>query len=85
MDNIANLRKEYSEQGLLESEIPPSPFALFKIWFEQACETNEHEPNAMCLSTVGKDLKPSARFVLLKGFDEKGFVFYTNYESKKSN
>ena len=64
--------------------MPNEPLALFKKWFDEACSTGMHEPNAMCLSTCGQDLKPSARFVLLKGYDKKGFVWFTNYESRKS-
>ena len=56
---------------------------LFKTWLDEACEAKVIEPNAMCLATVGENGRPSNRFVLLKGFDEKGFVWYTNYESRK--
>lgn len=81
---ISDLRKEYSRQGLIEGDIPLEPFSLFKTWFKEACEANVLEPNAMCLSTC-TDNKPSARYVLLKDFDENGFVWYTNYNSRKSN
>ena len=83
-NGVSDLRKEYSRQGLIEEEVPLDPFTLFKTWFNEACEANVLEPNAMCLSTC-TDNKPSARYVLLKDFDENGFVWYTNYESKKSN
>ena len=64
--------------------MPDNPFELFKKWFEEACASKVLEPNSMCLSTCGTDLKPSGRFVLLKGFDSRGFVCFTNYQSKKS-
>lgn len=82
--NVADLRKEYSAQCLDEKDLPNEPIELFKKWFEEACSTKMHEPNAMCLSTCGKDGKPSARFVLLKNYDQRGFVWFTNYESRKS-
>ena len=78
------MRKEYSKQALIEENLPYSPFELFKKWFDEACSTEQHEPNAMCLSTCGPDMKPSARFLLLKAYDDRGFVWYTNYESRKS-
>ena len=69
---------------MLECNIPHDPINLFKTWLDQATEVGEHQPEAMCLTTVSKDLKPSARYVLMKKFDSSGFVFHTNYESKKS-
>ena len=63
--------------------ISKSPFFLFKKWFDEACKTELNDPNAMNLSTVSEDLKPSSRMVLLKNFDINGFVFYTNINSKK--
>lgn len=83
MKSVADLRKEYSEEGLLESEVPKEPHSLFTRWLEEAVAAQVVEPNAMCLSTVGPNGRPSARFVLLKGLDARGFVFYTNYESRK--
>ena len=80
---ISDLRKEYSKRGLIEQDLPMEPFTLFKTWFKEACDSNILEPNAMCLSTC-VDNKPSARIVLLKDFDENGFVWYTNYQSRKS-
>lgn len=81
--SVADLRKEYSQQGLNENELPPSsPFELFHSWLNDACQAKVLEPNAMCVSTC-VDNKPSSRFVLLKAFDDKGFVFYTNYNSRK--
>lgn len=83
-NSIADLRKEYSRQGLDESTLPKEPHSLFKSWFQEACDSKVLEPNAMCLSTC-KDNKPSARYVLMKAFDENGFVWYTNYESRKAS
>lgn len=83
--SIADLRKEYSQQGLNENELPSGgPMELFQNWLNDACEAKVLEPNAMCLATC-VDNKPSARFVLLKGFDERGFVWYTNYNSRKGS
>jgi pyridoxamine 5'-phosphate oxidase len=81
--NIADLRKNYTQAGLLEPDIAANPFDQFQLWFEQAVAANLTEPNAMTLATVTAAGKPSARIVLLKGFDDRGFVFYTNYNSQK--
>ncbi len=81
--NIADLRKNYTQAGLLETDIRANPFEQFQLWFEQAIAADLLEPNAMTLATVTAEGKPSARIVLLKGFDERGFVFYTNYHSQK--
>lgn len=81
--SVANLRKEYTFQGLSETEAHHNPFEQFKIWFEQALAAQLPEPNAMTIATATPDGKPSARMVLLKDYDERGFVFYTNYESHK--
>ena len=83
----SDMRKEYSEHPLLEQEIPSDPYQLFVKWFDDAVTLSSSfvEPNAMCLSTVGPDYKPSARMVLLKGHDERGFVWYTNYQSRKGD
>lgn len=83
-NNIADLRVSYSKQGLDETILPSDPHEMFRAWFEEACNAKVVEPNAMCLSTCS-DNKPSARFVLLKGHDEQGFVWYTNYNSRKSS
>jgi pyridoxamine 5'-phosphate oxidase len=83
MTKIADLRKNYTQAGLLETDVACDPFQQFKLWFEQAVAANLLEPNAMTLATVTAEGKPAARIVLLKGFDEHGFVFYTNYESQK--
>jgi pyridoxamine 5'-phosphate oxidase len=81
--SVADLRKEYSYQGLSESEAHPNPFHQFKTWFDQARNAQLPEPNAMTIATATLDGKPSARMVLLKDYDERGFVFYTNYASYK--
>lgn len=81
---IADLRKEYASQTLLETDLSASPIQQFTAWWEQAIAADLLEPNAMTLATASTDGLPSARIVLLKGFDEKGFVFYTNYQSYKA-
>lgn len=81
--SVADLRKEYTFQGLSETEALANPFEQFKTWFDQALAAQLPEPNAMTLATVTAQGKPSARIVLLKDYDERGFVFYTNYESHK--
>ncbi|MBD2047887.1 pyridoxamine 5'-phosphate oxidase [Coleofasciculus sp. FACHB-64] len=82
--SVADLRKNYTRFGLSKADSDPNPFQQFKTWFDQARAAELLEPNAMTVATVGADGKPSARMVLLKDFDEQGFVFYTNYESQKS-
>lgn len=77
------LKGKYTLTGLKESDLAPSPFQQFDKWFRQALEAKLPEPNAMTLATAAGNGMPSARIVLLKGFDEEGFVFYTNYESRK--
>ncbi|MDZ8050128.1 MAG: pyridoxamine 5'-phosphate oxidase [Aulosira sp. ZfuVER01] len=80
---IADLRKDYTLQDLSESQVDPNPFIQFKKWFDQALSAQLPEPNAMTLATATPDGQPSARMVLLKDFDERGFVFFTNYNSRK--
>jgi pyridoxamine 5'-phosphate oxidase len=80
---IADLRKDYTLEGLSVSDVNSNPFIQFRQWFDQALATQVPEPNAMTLATATPDGKPSARMVLLKGFDQRGFVFYTNYNSHK--
>jgi len=80
---LAELRQEYSQQGLQESEVDRDPIIQFERWFNQALEAQLREPNAMTLATVTTEGRPAARVVLLKGFDHRGFVFYTNYTSRK--
>jgi pyridoxamine 5'-phosphate oxidase len=81
--SLADLRKDYSLSGLLEKDLARDPFRQFDKWFQEAEAAKLIEPNAMTLATCTKDGRPSARTVLLKGVDGRGFVFYTNYESRK--
>ncbi len=81
--NIADLRRSYSLETLSEHHVPESPFKQFSQWFEEALRAHLYEPNAMALATANAQGVPSVRMVLLKGFDESGMVFYTNYESRK--
>ena len=80
---IADLRENYEKGALLESDAAASPFDQFQAWFDQALTAAVPEPNAMTLATVDENGQPSARIVLLKGFDADGFVFFTNYLSRK--
>ena len=82
MDSIAQLRKNYTFGQLSESEVPHNPLPLFQLWFNQAITAECPEPNSMTLATADKAGNPSARIVLLKGADENGFTFFTNYESQ---
>ena len=79
----ADLRKEYMLRGLSEADLDPDPFRQFQLWFADASGAGLIEPNAMTLATATPDGRPSARMVLLKSFDERGFVFYSNFESRK--
>jgi pyridoxamine 5'-phosphate oxidase len=83
MDSIAQLRKNYTFGQLSETDVPGNPLPLFKLWFDQAVRAECPEPNSMTLATANKAGNPSARIVLLKGADESGFSFFTNYESQK--
>src|SRR5437879_2877599 len=80
---LASLRESYTKGGLGERDLRKNPFDQFRLWFEQAQAAQIVEPNAMTLATATPDGIPSARMVLLKGFDERGFAFFTNYESQK--
>jgi pyridoxamine 5'-phosphate oxidase len=80
---LADLRRRYTKSGLVESDLPDEPMALFSAWFEQALETGVPEPNAMTLATISPEGLPDARIVLLKGVEDESVVFYTNYESQK--
>ena len=79
------LRKEYTLAGLHEADMDPDPIVQFHRWFENVIDADLHEPNAMILATATSEGRPSARTVLLKGYDERGFVFYTNYEGRKAS
>ncbi|HEX9958561.1 MAG TPA: pyridoxamine 5'-phosphate oxidase [Fibrella sp.] len=80
---IADLRKEYTLNGLDQTDVLPDPFAQFQQWFDAALAAGVHEPNAMHLATIGPDDRPEGRIVLVKGIDATGFSFYTNYNSEK--
>jgi pyridoxamine 5'-phosphate oxidase len=82
-ENIASLRLDYASQVLLEEDSATDPFSQFQTWWQQALQSEIREPNAMTLATASADGVPSARIVLLKGFDRNGFVFFTNYNSYK--
>ncbi|MBA6418533.1 MULTISPECIES: pyridoxamine 5'-phosphate oxidase [Pseudomonas] len=80
---IADLRRDYTRDGLTESQAPNEPYTLFSTWFAQAVEIESTEANAMMLASVDAQGQPHLRTLLLKGFDERGFVFFTNYQSAK--
>lgn len=81
--DIASLRKEYKREELTEESVAPNPFDQFRAWFDEALAAQLPEPTAMTLATADTQGVPSARTVLLKGVDETGFVWYTNYASEK--
>jgi pyridoxamine 5'-phosphate oxidase len=81
--SIGDRRSEYTQRGLSENDLHTDPIEQFRRWFEEAVAAGIREPNAMTLATATPDGRPSARMVLLKGFDSRGFTFYTNYESRK--
>jgi pyridoxamine 5'-phosphate oxidase len=82
--SIADLRKDYSSQTLWETDIEPNPIDQFQKWWTEAVNSQIDEVNAMTLATASSDGMPSARIMLLKGFDKNGFVFFTNYKSYKA-
>jgi pyridoxamine 5'-phosphate oxidase len=81
--NIADIRRDYSHKKLSEKDVNENPIAQFGNWWEESVHSKIDEVNAMTLATASQDGLPSARIVLMKGFNEKGFVFFTNYESYK--
>jgi pyridoxamine 5'-phosphate oxidase len=81
--SIADLRREYSRHGLTEADVLPDPITQLKVWLDQAITAGLQDPNAAVVATVGRDGQPSARVLLVKGLDERGLVFFTNYESRK--
>ena len=83
-DELSRVRKEYSHHSLNESDVDLNPFVQFNTWFHEALDAELPDPNAMVLATSTQEGKPSARVVLLKEYNERGFVFYTNYEGRKS-
>jgi pyridoxamine 5'-phosphate oxidase len=83
MSDLSQLRQEYAAGGLSEADLETEPMAMFRRWMHDAVASGMHEPNAMVVASVGDDGRPSARMVLLKSMDD-GFVFFTNYESRKA-
>lgn len=81
--DLSRYRKVYQKHQLIEADCPKNPFLLFDAWFEGACQNESGEANTMQIVTMGTDGFPRARIVLLKFFSEKGFIFYTNYNSEK--
>ena len=81
--SLSDLRRDYTLAGLTEADLDPDPIAQFHAWFDESQVARGAEPNAMSVATVDGSGRPSVRTVLLKGLDERGFVFYTNYESAK--
>lgn len=84
MRDVASIRREYALEHLDEGDVSKNPFVQFNAWFNDAINAEVTEPNAMVLATATAFGRPSARMVLLKGFDENGFTFFTNYQSKKA-
>lgn len=82
-NNIADLRKDYNKSELLETDVATNPLVQFKQWFQIAMDSNILEPTAMQIATVSSSGQPSMRTVLLKGINEQGIIFYTNYNSRK--
>jgi pyridoxamine 5'-phosphate oxidase len=82
--NLSDMRRHYEAAELSEENTPASPYLLFNTWFSEATASTIIEPNAMTLATASREGKPSARIVLLKEINKDGFVFYTNYQSKKA-
>ena len=83
MSDLADLRREYTRAELSRDHVADDPIEQFRDWFDEVQDAEVEEPNAMTLATAAADGTPSARIVLLKGLDERGFHFYTNYESRK--
>ncbi|PYS92722.1 MAG: pyridoxamine 5'-phosphate oxidase, partial [Acidobacteria bacterium] len=82
-NELADLRREFASDGLMESDVDASPFVQFTRWMDEAIAAEIPDPNAMTLATIGEEGRPDARVVLLKYYGEEGFAFFTNYESKK--
>ena len=82
--HLPDLRKDYTQRGLAEADLLADPVAHFRVWFDQALAAGLTEPNAMTLATCTPDGVPSARVVLLKGLDERGFAFFTSYDGRKA-
>ncbi|MEZ5274780.1 MAG: pyridoxamine 5'-phosphate oxidase [Opitutaceae bacterium] len=82
---VADMRRDYKLAGLERGDLAVDPISQFETWFSNAVSSGLTEPNAMILATAGSDGRPAARTVLLKGFDSRGFVFFTNYQSRKGH
>ncbi len=85
MSNVQDMRKSYGKAQLDEQQVGHDPLRLFEHWFNEAIAARVPEPNAMTLATVAEDGRPSTRIVLVKSFDERGIVWFTNYESRKGH
>ena len=83
--SLADMRKNYQQAELLESNAAQHPLQQFTTWLNQAISAEIPEPNAMTLATVSSALRPSTRVVLIKGYDEQGIVWFTNYDSRKGH
>jgi pyridoxamine 5'-phosphate oxidase len=83
--DLGRLRREYGDHGLDLPDLEDDPIAMFERWLDDTVRAGLHEPNAMVVATVSPEGRPSTRMVLLKGLDERGFVFYTNYTSRKAS
>jgi pyridoxamine 5'-phosphate oxidase len=84
MSDLSDIRREYTQGGLRRANLPTNPMDLFEQWMQQATEAQLTDPTAMSIATVDEDGQPFQRIVLLKKFDDKGFVFFTNLESRKA-
>jgi pyridoxamine 5'-phosphate oxidase len=84
MIDVADLRRDYAQGGLSESDLTKEPMELFENWLGQAIESGIHDPTGMVVSTVDENGQPSSRMVLLKSFDKSSLVFFTNYGSRKA-
>ena len=84
MENLNDIRKEYDDQGLCAANLSCNPIEQFMLWMQEAIDAQISEANAMALATVGKNMAPAVRIVLLKKCDERGFTFFSNYNSRKA-
>ncbi|SDS44752.1 Pyridoxamine 5'-phosphate oxidase [Nocardioides scoriae] len=84
-ERLASLRREYADTGLDAADVDPDPLVVLARWLDEAEAAGIHEPNAVVVASVSPEGQPSARIVLLKGLDERGLVFYTNYDSRKGH
>ncbi|WP_350999209.1 MULTISPECIES: pyridoxamine 5'-phosphate oxidase [unclassified Shewanella] len=84
MSDLSDIRREYTQGGLRRANLPVNPMDLFEQWMQQAKDAQLTDPTAMCVATVDEDGQPFQRIVLLKKFDDNGFVFFTNLESRKA-